>query len=223
MGKKRDKAGKREARAGESTVAYAEAAFSQAKAAARAARIAEEAAVQAQALRDAVGGVAASAGFSARPVAEAPAGAAAVGRAGEPGFAPGPAAVAPLAGPGPNVGMVFRSVIDRMRGAQLCYGEPVVTEGRTIIPVSRVTARGGMGFGGPDRDGGGGGGGRMDATPAGFIDVTATGAHFVEIADPHATLRMVRSAASAAGTLVVSVAWARRLRTSRRPRLPRGS
>ena len=55
-------------------------------------------------------------------------------------------------------------------GARLCYGEPIRDDGppaRTVIPVARVRASGGAGWGrGPvDQGGGGGGGGTLDALP----------------------------------------------------------
>ena len=46
-------------------------------------------------------------------------------------------------------------------------------EGRTVIPVARVRAAGGMGQQG--------GGGRLDAVPVGFIEVSQAGARFEPI------------------------------------------
>ena len=46
-------------------------------------------------------------------------------------------------------------------------------EGRTVIPVARVRAAGGMGELGR--------GGRLDAVPVGFIDVSQDGARFEAI------------------------------------------
>ena len=56
-----------------------------------------------------------------------------------------------------------RKLLAAARGARLCYGEPVHVEGRTVIPVARVRAAGGLGRKG--------GGGRVDPGPVGFIEV----------------------------------------------------
>ena len=124
-------------------------------------------------------------------------------------------AVAAVPVAGGRLGQVFRTVVDRMQGARLCYGDPVTAEGRTVIPVARVSARGGLGFGSGSGTGegeGGGGGGKLNATPVGFIEVTADGTRFVAIDDGASTERMVGSAARAAGTLALLLAVARRVR-----------
>lgn len=113
---------------------------------------------------------------------------------------------------GGRVGMALRSVVDRVQGARLCYGEPVTSEGRTVIPVARVTARGGLGFGGDEAEGGGGGGGKLGATPVGYIEITADGTRFTPIDDGMAQARLVRSVAGGLGRLAVLLAIARRLR-----------
>ena len=128
-----------------------------------------------------------------------------------------PAAVVAAAMPaaGGRLGQVFRTVVDRMQGARLCYGDPVTAGGRTVIPVARVSARGGLGFGAGSGEGegeGGGGGGRLSATPVGFIEVTADGTRFVAIDDGASGERMVRSVAGGAGTLALLLAVARRVR-----------
>jgi hypothetical protein len=51
--------------------------------------------------------------------------------------------------------LTTRKLLAAARGARLCYGDPVQVEGRTVIPVARVRAAGGLG----ER----GGGGRLDA------------------------------------------------------------
>ena len=78
-----------------------------------------------------------------------------------------PPSIAPLA---------TRKLLAAARGARLCYGEPVHVEGRTVIPVARVRAAGGMGQRG--------GGGRLDAVPVGFIEVSQAGARFEPIGRP---------------------------------------
>jgi hypothetical protein len=61
-------------------------------------------------------------------------------------------------------------------GATVVYGEPVTTEGVTVIPVAEVSV--GFGFGGGtgheagvDKAGEGGGGGGVRARPCGFIEI----------------------------------------------------
>ena len=124
---------------------------------------------------------------------------------------------------GPRVGGL-RGLVDGLAGARLCYGEPVVSGERAVIPVARVRVAGGGGWGeGKDEEGaggGGGGGGYVEATPSGFIEIGADGARYHPIPDPERLGRLVRAAAAAALTL----ATARRVRAGReRPLLARGA
>jgi uncharacterized spore protein YtfJ len=84
-----------------------------------------------------------------------------------------------------------------------CFGEPVSTEGRTIIPIASVSCGFGMGIGGKkdaktgsedtDTDqgeresesgeGGGGGGGGMKVHPLGVIEVTSKGTRVKPVVD----------------------------------------
>lgn len=73
-------------------------------------------------------------------------------------------------------------------GASACFGEPVVRDGHTLIPVARVNFGYGLGFGGgsgsnikPSQNGeagdtgeggGGGGGGGGSASPVAVIDIS---------------------------------------------------
>ncbi|HEV3002437.1 MAG TPA: spore germination protein GerW family protein [Solirubrobacteraceae bacterium] len=120
---------------------------------------------------------------------------------------------------GPRVGGL-RRLLDRLAGARLCYGEPVVARDRTVIPVARVRLSGGGGWGsGGSQEGdgaGGGGGGHLDATPVGFIEVDDAGARYHEIPDPDRPARMLRAGAGALATLATAAAAARRLRTGER-------
>ena len=117
-------------------------------------------------------------------------------------------------------------VLDRVTGARLCYGEPVVADGRTVIPVSRVRAAGGGGWGSggtaDDGGGGGGGGGWLEAEPLGFIEVSAAGSRYVEIPDRERVQRTLRAGAAAFSTLAAGLAGARRLRGRRDGRRPAG-
>ncbi len=121
------------------------------------------------------------------------------------------AAPVPVPVAGGRVGLALRTVVDRMQGARLCYGEPVTVEGRTVIPVARVSARGGLGFGGDEADSGGGGG-KLAAAPVGYIEVTADGARFMPIDDGMGDARMVRAVSGAIGGLALMLAAARRVR-----------
>ena len=114
-------------------------------------------------------------------------------------------------GKGPRTGGL-RAVLDGLTGARLCYGEPVTTGDRTVIPVARVRAAGGGGFGRSKGDDGGGGGGWLDASPQGFIELDDGGARYHSIPDPERVGRTLRAVAGAAATLATGLAAARRLR-----------
>lgn len=62
------------------------------------------------------------------------------------------------------------------------YGEPVVAEGRVVVPVANVRygfgAGGGSGSSDDDKGEGSGGGGGVTASPAGMIEIDANGARF---------------------------------------------
>jgi uncharacterized spore protein YtfJ len=70
------------------------------------------------------------------------------------------------------------------------FGEPIRVEGKTVVPVAKVS----YGFGGgsgsgkisarPDQQGeGGGGGGGVRAYPAGALEITETSTRFVPFID----------------------------------------
>jgi uncharacterized spore protein YtfJ len=109
----------------------------------------------------------------------------------------------------------LRRVLDRVTGAHLCYGEPVRAGEHTVIPVARVVASGGWGYGrggerGGDEGVGQGGGGHLDARPAGFIEVGPGGARYVAIPDPDQLARTLRAGAAALVTLSGAAALRRR-------------
>jgi len=129
------------------------------------------------------------------------------------------------AGAGPEYGLTtLRKILARMDGSRLCFGEPVKAQGVTVIPVARVRAAGGAGFGrgepaagGDDvpggGGGGGGGGGYLEADPVGFVTVSQDGStRYEAIPDPQAYARTARTLASAAATLMAAGAGARALR-----------
>ena len=91
---------------------------------------------------------------------------------------------------GPAGGLIER-MAERLGGAatvRAVFGEAVERDGTTVIPVARV--RWGFGGGGGSGDGkegtgsGEGGGGGVSASPAGFIEITASGATFKPIRGP---------------------------------------
>jgi uncharacterized spore protein YtfJ len=84
------------------------------------------------------------------------------------------------------------------------YGDPVIAEGRTLIPVAKVA----YGFGGGSgkkhkgaephsAEEGGGGGGGIRATPLGVVEITRTQTRFVSFG-----LTEKLAAAAAVGFLV---------------------
>jgi hypothetical protein len=105
--------------------------------------------------------------------------------------------------------LAARKVLAAARGARLCYGEPVQVDGRTVIPVARVRAVGGMGKGG--------GGGGLNAEPVGFIEVAADGTRFERIEQPRIGARALATGGAAIAGLVAAAA----LRRPRRRGLPR--
>ena len=100
--------------------------------------------------------------------------------------------------------LATRKLLAAARGARLCYGDAVHVEGRTVIPVARVRAAGGMGQRG--------GGGRLDAVPVGFIEVSEAGARFEPIGGPGLLPRGL----AAGGAALTAVAAAALLRRPRR-------
>lgn len=82
-----------------------------------------------------------------------------------------------------------RRLATRLSGARMCFGPPVHSGARTVIPVATLRLRGGLGLRSPaggeppaelaNGDSiGGGGGGVLDARPVGFIDIGPEGARY---------------------------------------------
>jgi hypothetical protein len=96
-------------------------------------------------------------------------------------------------------------VLAGLAGARLCFGQPIDTAGRTVVPVARVRGAGGFG-----RRGGGapGGGGRFDARPVGVVEIGEDGTRFVRLPDPDARARAGATAAFAAALLAAAAATA---------------
>jgi hypothetical protein len=105
---------------------------------------------------------------------------------------------------GADRALASRKLLAAARGARLCYGEPVHVDGRTVIPVARVRAAGGMGQRG--------GGGRLDAVPVGFIEVSTAGARFEPIDAP----RILPRGLAAGGAALTALAAGAVIRRPRR-------
>ena len=90
--------------------------------------------------------------------------------------------------------------------ASTVYGEPVVNDGITIVPVAKVAyGFGGGAGGGRESDGssegeGSGGGGGVRVTPLGYIELNNGVSTYRPIRDPMMTVAMI-----AAGGIAVSV------------------
>lgn len=86
---------------------------------------------------------------------------------------------------------LFDLVEDVRRNADVnaVFGEPLTTDGRTIIPVAEVLYGVGLGFGtagaveGEEQPGGSGSGGVVRARPLGVIEVTAEGVRVEPVLD----------------------------------------
>lgn len=87
-------------------------------------------------------------------------------------------------GPVDTVAERILGLVGMRARASAVFGEPIRSEGVTVIPVAKVSWGGGGG-GGMDKDGegGGGGGGGARATPLGFIEVRDGHAEFKRIRD----------------------------------------
>jgi hypothetical protein len=114
---------------------------------------------------------------------------------------------------GADRALTTRKLLAAARGARLCYGEPVHVEGRTVIPVARVRAAGGMGRKG--------GGGRLDAVPVGFIEVSQAGARFEPIGQSGSGARNLAAGGAALTALVAAAVLRRPRRGLGRPPLRR--
>ena len=85
---------------------------------------------------------------------------------------------------------ILRSITERIEGSanvSTVYGEPIVAEGRTNVPVAKVRYGfgGGLGEGkGSEDEGqGGGGGGGVEVTPIGIIEITPEGTNYISFED----------------------------------------
>lgn len=93
-----------------------------------------------------------------------------------------------------NGGEQLESIVDRIKehaNVKTVYGEPIERDGKTVIPVAKVTYGFGGGYGsegkesqenGKDHNGGEGGGmgGGVKATPAGVVEITDYETRFIK-------------------------------------------
>jgi hypothetical protein len=89
---------------------------------------------------------------------------------------------------------VLAGLADRIgvgAGASAVFGEPVVHEGRTVIPVAQSMGGGGAGGGASGSEEGSGGGGGAATRPVGYIEISGHGAQFVPLQRPWQEARVV--------------------------------
>ncbi len=84
---------------------------------------------------------------------------------------------------------ILHSIGERFKAdgsVKTVFGEPIVVEGKTVVPVARVCYGLGAGGGGSTREerAGGGGGGGLRAEPVGVLEITATETRFIRFFDP---------------------------------------
>ena len=103
---------------------------------------------------------------------------------------------------------ILKNISDRLEGSAdvgRVYGEPLVLEGRTIIPVAKVRYGFGGGFGegqgNEDAGQGGGGGGGIEVTAIGILEVTPEGTRYISFEDRS---RLIK-AASALGLIAIFI------------------
>lgn len=121
--------------------------------------------------------------------------------------------------------LTLRRLVGGIDGSRMCFGEPIEAGSTTVIPVARVWAAGGAGFGHGEplvqdgtaasgaESGGGGLGGALEGHPVGFITIAPDGSSRYEaIPDPQGRARAARMLASGAATLLTAVAASRALR-----------
>jgi uncharacterized spore protein YtfJ len=92
--------------------------------------------------------------------------------------------------PGTRTQQSIRGILDSAfaKGdVRRVYGEPVVRNGRTIVPVADVGSAFGFGSGSggdPGKEGeGGGGGGKVTGKPIGYLEITDDGTCFKPVYD----------------------------------------
>ncbi|WP_275738266.1 spore germination protein GerW family protein [Halorhabdus sp. SVX81] len=79
------------------------------------------------------------------------------------------------------------------------YGEPIERDGRTVVPVARISSGFGGGFGEGDGGSGVSGGGGLSAKPAGALEITDEHTRFVRFDD--------RKPLFGAAVLGIAIGW----------------
>jgi uncharacterized spore protein YtfJ len=77
----------------------------------------------------------------------------------------------------------LRDSFTNYSGVKTLFGEPVETQGKTVIPVAEVAYGFGAGSGSRsgDQSTGGGGGGGLKASPMGVVEITPQATRFIPI------------------------------------------
>ena len=88
-----------------------------------------------------------------------------------------------------NIGGGLAKRLGASATAGAVFGDPVVRDGVTVIPVAKIKYGFGAGSGGGTGDDGdsgfgGGGGGGLNATPVGYIEIREGHAEFIGISNP---------------------------------------
>ena len=75
----------------------------------------------------------------------------------------------------------IRDSFTNYAGVKTLFGDPIETQGKTVIPVARIAYGFGAGSGSrtEDQSTGGGGGGGLKATPVGVVEITTQATRFV--------------------------------------------
>ena len=94
-----------------------------------------------------------------------------------------------------NVSDTLSKITDRLQASattKTVYGDPVVVEDKTLIPVARVRYGFGAGGGSNDGDSGGegsGGGGGVEVTPIGIIEISGLGTRYISLESPRVFIK----------------------------------
>ena len=94
-----------------------------------------------------------------------------------------------------TVSDTINKITDRLQAAataKTVYGEPLLIEGKTLIPVAKVRYGFGAGSAGDadeNPDGGGGGGGGVEISPIGVIEITPGETKYISLEGPRAFIK----------------------------------
>ena len=94
-----------------------------------------------------------------------------------------------------TVSDTINKITDRLQAAataKTVYGEPLLIEGKTLIPVAKVRYGFGAGSAGDadeNPDGSGGGGGGVEISPIGVIEITPGETKYISLEGPRAFIK----------------------------------